>query len=182
MCVTVLICAIYMIPQHRPCASNDWKDTHTEALFACEQELWRQFPVPNFQSHFFSPSYDPFCRLPLSCSWTLGKLCCLLQLVSKGVAPTVAFQAFVPLLQTLDAFSPMEQPPLLGIILRLANDDDASFCAQAAAAACELACSCRDPVCALVLSDTLRCAVLQHSKVRLPHSIYLISTELTWAP
>ncbi len=141
-----------MIPQHHPCCVYNWKDTHTEALSACEQELCSGVP----------------------------KTCCLSQLVSKDVAPTGLL--FVMLLQTLDAFSPMEQPPLLGIILRLANDDDASFCAQAAAAACELACSCRDPVCALVLSDTLRCAVLQHSKVRHPQSLNLISTELSWTP
>lgn len=86
----------------------------------------------------------------------------------------IAFQAFVSLLQTLDAASPAEKPPLLGLILQVAGIcDDKDLCAQAAAAACELACSCRDPVCALVLSDTLQTAVLQHSKVRPPHSVHL---------
>ncbi|BDA47782.1 probable MATH domain and coiled-coil domain-containing protein At3g at N-terminal half [Coccomyxa sp. Obi] len=69
------------------------------------------------------------------------------------------------MLAVLDAASPVDKPPLLGLVLRFANLSDASYCAQAAAAACELACSCHDPVCALALSDTLRAAVLQHNKV-----------------
>lgn len=117
------------------------------------------------------------------CTIAAGAACCMFTSHVAGVwHKKMILKAVVPILQTLDAASPTDKPPLLGLILRTANNLDASLCARAAAAACELACSCRDPVCVLVLSDTLRTAVLQHSKVRPPRHIspplFNLGTEL----
>ena len=71
--------------------------------------------------------------------------------------------AFMP--QVMKDARKQDRPPLLGLALRLANDGDATTCERAADAACDIASNCSDPAIELALTDTLRGAVLQHSRI-----------------
>ena len=77
---------------HDPTTSSlcvyDWNDIIQRHCLLVSKSFGRSSLCPIFRANSFPEVMNPFLRLPLSCSRTLGNLCCLLQLVSKDVAPT----------------------------------------------------------------------------------------------